>query len=238
MNSCTTLEPEIQTYLVFFFPKRALVFHTLVSVKVQKWSIKMKHLYKDDHIKDGQSTCRGSCNTRMECWWPSTSSTSGSLWYSTPLSALCTQWGERPVVLSSLSVMLGSSGPDRHGPKTKKSRPSNGFTAASCLEPGASRHDRDPSIPPCVLLTTLCRPLFCVGAFYSALPLFESTVAPGCSLGIGTRERFRVFKVTSHTHTVVCDGWHSEDCGVCGCKCVWEGKFPSWQCKLPPSPNT
>ena len=23
------------------------------------------HLYKDDHIKDGQSTCRGSCNTRM-----------------------------------------------------------------------------------------------------------------------------------------------------------------------------
>lgn len=52
------------------------------------------HLYKDDHIKDVQSTCRGSCNTRMECWWLSTSSTSGSFWYSTSLSALCTQWGK------------------------------------------------------------------------------------------------------------------------------------------------
>lgn len=31
------------------------------------------HLYKDDHIKDVQSTCRGSCNTRMWCadgWVP------------------------------------------------------------------------------------------------------------------------------------------------------------------------
>lgn len=60
---------------------------------------------------------------------------------------------------------------------------------------------------------------FYVGVFYSALPLFKSTVAPGHFLGIGMKERFRVFKGTSHTHTVVLDGWHPED-RVCGCKCV------------------
>lgn len=71
------------------------------------------------HIKDVQSTCRGSCNTRMECWWLSTSSTSVSFWYSTSLSALCTQWGQNKVSLSSPSFSLCSSGPDRHVPKTK-----------------------------------------------------------------------------------------------------------------------
>lgn len=91
----------------------------LVSVKVQKWPIKMMHLHEDDHIKDVQSTCRGSCNTRMECWWLGTSSTLGSFWYSTSLSALCTQWGQNKVFLSSPSFLLCSSGPDRHVPKTK-----------------------------------------------------------------------------------------------------------------------
>lgn len=67
----------------------------------------MMHLYEDDHIKDVKSTCRGSCNTRMECWWWSTSSTLGSCWYFTPVSALCTQWGPNKACLSFLFLPAG-----------------------------------------------------------------------------------------------------------------------------------
>lgn len=105
--------------LLLFFFQREHQCSTLVSVKVQKWLIKMMHLYKDDHIEDAQSTCRGSCNTRMECWWLSTSSTLGSFWYSTSLSALCTQWGKTRYFCPPLPSCCVSCGPDRHVPKTK-----------------------------------------------------------------------------------------------------------------------
>lgn len=143
------------------------------------------HLYKDDHIKDVQSTCRGSCNTRMECWWLTISSTPGIvlIFY----ISFCTQWGEKQKYscLSPflLAVLLWS----RQARSKNKSHPLS--LVHGRFPPGASslsaiRLSVHSSI------NTLCVCSFCVGLFYSALPLYKSTVARGQSLGIGKKEGF------------------------------------------------
>lgn len=147
-----------------------------MSVKVQKWSIKMMHLYKDDHIKDVQSTCRGSCNTRMECWWLTTSSTLGSFWYSTSRSVHSE--GKTKVSLSSpflLAVLLWS--------RQTRSKNTTPCTGSRLLPAWSQQFVSNPSDCPFFHQHSVCVCSFCVGVFYSALPLYKSTVARGSVSG-------------------------------------------------------
>lgn len=171
------------------------------------------HLYKDDHIKDVRSTCRGSCNTRMECWWQSTSSTSVALIFYISLSVLYTVGAKQGIFVLPffLAVLLWS----RQTCPKNECNLFHWFTAASRLEPAVCQHGSNQSVCPFFHQHCVCV-LFVL--FYSALPLFESTVAPGQSLGVGKREGGVSWSLgVPHKHTAVQDDWHSEDCErVCG----------------------
>lgn len=166
------------------------------------------HLYTDDHIKDVGSTCRGSCNTMMEGRWLSTSSTSLSFWYSTSLSALCTQWGggeqQGLLVLPFLHAVLLWSRQTR--PKKTKATPFSGSRPLSCLEPAVWQHGSNQSVCLSILPSALCVCVFCL----CWCVLVHSS--PGQSLGIGMRGNgFHGALRMHHKHTVVQDGWHSKD---------------------------
>lgn len=106
------------------------------------------------------------------------------------LSALYTVGAKQKVFLSSPSFLLCSSGPDRHVPKTKATP----FTGSRLLPASSQQFLSAAAVCQSVCLSvhpsinSVCVCYFCVGVFYSALPLYKSTVAPGQSLGIGKRE--------------------------------------------------
>lgn len=81
-----------------------------------------------------------------------------------------------------LAVLLWS----RQTRPKNKSRPFHWFMTASRLQPAVCQHSSNQSV--CPLFHQHCVCSFCVGVLNSALPLYESTVAPGQSLGIGKRE--------------------------------------------------
>lgn len=153
--------------------------------------------YKDDHIKDVQSTCRGSCNTRMECWWLSTSSTLGSFSYSTSLSALCTQWGKTkhfcPPLPSCCAPLVPTDTSQKQKPPLSLV---HGYFPPGARNLSAWQQSVCLSVCLSILPSALQVCSFCDGVFYSALPLYMSTVAPGQSLGIGIMG----FKGVSQTH--------------------------------------
>ena len=66
--------------------------------------------------------------------------------------------------------------------------------AASRLEPAVCQHGSIQSvcrsIHPSTLCVCVCVSSFTDGVFYSALPLYKSTVALGQSLGVGKNEGF------------------------------------------------
>lgn len=109
-----------------------------------------------------------------------------------------------------LSFLLCCPGPDRHVPKIK-SHAFHWSTAVSCLEPVVCQHGSNQSVRLSIFPSTLC----VLGVFYSALPPVKSTVAPGQSLGVGIGDRVSSGLRVCRKHTVVQDGWDSEDKRVC-----------------------
>lgn len=142
---------------------------------------------------------------------------------------LYTVRGKQKVVLSSpflLAVLLWS----RQTRSKNKCHPFHWFTAASRLEPAVCQQSVCLSILPstlyvCVLFVSVC---------FTVLFLCISPQQPGVSLWASVRGGFHGVQGFI-TNTLL-----SRMVGIqrAVSVCVWEGQVPSWQCKLPPSPNT
>lgn len=183
-----TIKSDIFCFLSFFFLKRALLFHNISVRKspkmtiendalVQGWSIsKMFSPLAEDHATLGWSA---------DGWVP-----------------LQPQYHFDILHLSQRSVHSGGKTrclcpplPSRCAPPvptdtSRKQKPTLSLIHG-CFPPEASSLSaRQQSVCQSNLPSTLCVSSFCVVVFYSALPLYKSTVAPGQSLGIGKREGF------------------------------------------------
>lgn len=181
------LNHKIRRILFFFF-----FFKESISVPHISVCKSPKMIDQNDALVQGwsyqvQSTCRGSCNTRMECWWLSTSSTSGSSWYSTSLLAPCTQQGKTRCFCSPLPSCCTPLVLTDTSQKTQKPPL---LTAASSPQPATCQQGSRQSVCPFFHQHCVCVSSFCVGVFYSALPLFKSTVATGQSMGISKSKGF------------------------------------------------
>lgn len=157
------------------------------------------HLYKDDHIKYSPlAEDHATLGWSADGWVPL------QPWGHLDIVHL----SQRPVHSGAkqgsfpflLAVLLWSW---QTRPKKQKAPL---LTAASRPQPATCQQGSHQSVCPFVHQHCVRVSSFCVGVFYSALPLFKSTVATGQSLGIGKSEGFHGFLRVRHK-TYWSPGW-------------------------------